>query len=58
MARDIVRAWCMRHGLPHIEVGYGEALRSVTATMRDAWKTPAMTPDQVRSDAGTRALAA
>lgn len=39
IARDIVRAWCQRNGLPHQEIGYGAALVSVTASLRDAWKT-------------------
>lgn len=41
LTRDIVRAWCQKNGYPHHEIGYGDALVSVTRSMRDAWKTPA-----------------
>jgi len=57
VARDIVRAWCKRHELPHVEVGYGEAIKSVVATMRDAWKTPAAKPDDVRAQSRGAAAA-
>lgn len=47
VARDIVRAWCRERGLPHDTVGYGAALRDVFATLRDAWKTPAVSAEEL-----------
>lgn len=48
-AAAVVSAWCARHGLPHHEIGYGDALVDVTRFMRDAWKIPARTGADVRA---------
>ena len=40
-AAVVVRRWCGEVGLPYHEVGLGEALRSVTAFMHDAWQLDA-----------------
>lgn len=47
--RDIVRAWCAENGLPHQEIGYAAALRSVTGCLANAWRTPAPTAAAARA---------
>ena len=47
-AAAIVDAWCKRHGFPHLEIGYRDAVVEVTRFMRDAWKMPARTGADVR----------
>ena len=54
-AEKVVKAWCERVGVPHLDIGYGDAVVEVTVFMRDAWKTPALTGAEAR---GERTLAA
>jgi len=37
--RPIVREWCARHRLPHLETPFWTAVAEVTRGMRDGWKT-------------------
>ena len=46
-----MKTWCAKHGFPHHEIGYGDALVDVTRFMRDAWKLPAQTGDSIRAAA-------
>ena len=48
-ASAIVAAWCARHGLPHVTIGYRGAVADVTRSVRDAWKTPAVTGAALRA---------
>lgn len=47
-ACEIVTAWCARVGVPHMTVGYKEAVVSVTRFMRDAWQLPAVSGASLR----------
>jgi fatty acid desaturase len=47
-AAAITEAWCRRVGVPHMEIGYRDAVVEVTRFMRDAWKIPASTGAEVR----------
>jgi fatty acid desaturase len=47
-AAAITAAWCERVGVPHLEIGYRDAVVSVTVFMRDAWKIPALTGAEAR----------
>ncbi|MCG8418528.1 MAG: fatty acid desaturase, partial [Proteobacteria bacterium] len=44
----IVRAWCLELGLEHQEVGYRDALVSVTSFIRDAWDYEAGSREDLR----------
>ena len=37
-AKEIVRRWCLKHGYPHQDVGFGAALSSTTRFIANAWK--------------------
>jgi fatty acid desaturase len=50
-ACEVVEAWCAKHGFPHMEIGYGDAVVDVTRFIRDAWKTPAQSGQAVRQAA-------
>jgi fatty acid desaturase len=56
-AEAIVKAWCERVGITHLDIGYGEAVVSVTRFLRDAWKTPTMTGAEVRGEQSMRTAA-
>ena len=46
-----LEAWCAKHGFPHMQIGYGDAVVDVTRFIRDAWKTPALSGEAVRQAA-------
>lgn len=49
-ARGIVRAWCRDVGLPHHEVGYYDALVSVTGFIAQAWRYQPRLGDELRRE--------
>lgn len=48
-AKQIVRAWCERVGVPHHEIGYGAAIVDVTKFLAGAWDRPLQTGAEVRA---------
>jgi fatty acid desaturase len=56
-AEAIVKAWCERVGIKHLDIGYGDAVVSVTRFLRDAWKTPTQTGAEVRGEQSMRTAA-
>ncbi len=55
LAREVVRAWTQRHGIPHLEVSYWEGFKDVTRFMNDGWKFEPI--DAVEEDAPEAQLA-